>query len=223
MGKAMKKKVFYHIDEVCERLGLSLLDMTVLVSEGKIKLCTAVPGMLVEEGLYEPGPDGHEHWVLLDRSYVRGLVDLRPEDAWHVLRAGSRQISLFDAAEGRFQRIINHNGDDLSVEVTRADVGVRHEELRRYALLEDSLDEIVHQPKGSGRGSLPHYDWEAARLEACARIYFEGVPESYGALIRHVQAWFAKKGGKVPDESTMKRRLRDIWDRFGPEGAQKAA
>jgi hypothetical protein len=85
------------------------------------------------------------------------------------------------------------------------------------------LDEITPLAKGGVRGSLPHYDWEAARLEAFARIYFEGVPESFGALIRHVQAWFAKKGGKVPDESTMKRRLRDIWDRFGPEGAQKAA
>ena len=191
LGKAMKKKVFYHIDEVCERLGLSLLDMSVLVSEGKIKLCTAVPGLLVEEGLYEPGPDGCEHWTLIDRSYVRGLIDLRPEDAWHVLRAGSQLIHHLDAAEGCYRRIISRGEEDRGFAIAREDVGVRHEELRRYSLLEDSLDEIVHQPKGSGRGSLPRYDWEAARLEACARIYFEGVPESYGALIRHVQAWFA--------------------------------
>jgi hypothetical protein len=41
------------------------------------------------------------------------------------------------------------------------------------------------------------------------------VPESFGALIRHVQGWFAEKGGRVPDESTMKRRLRDVWAMFG--------
>ena len=38
--------------------------------------------------------------------------------------------------------------------------------------------------------------------------------------IRHVEAWFVSKGGKVPDESTLKRRLRNIWTKFGPEGAQ---
>jgi hypothetical protein len=38
--------------------------------------------------------------------------------------------------------------------------------------------------------------------------------------IRHVEAWFISKGGKVPDESTLKRRLRNIWTKFGPEGAQ---
>ena len=36
--------------------------------------------------------------------------------------------------------------------------------------------------------------------------------------IQHVEAWFVRKGGKVPDESTLKRRLRNIWAKFGPEG-----
>ncbi len=223
MGKALKKKVFYHIDEVCERLGLSLLDMSVLVSEGKIKLCTAVPGLLIEEGRYEVAPDGSVTRRSPSESYVRGLVDLRPEDAWYVLRTGSQVTHSLAAEAGRYRRIVSQDEYERGYSIVREEVGVRHEELKRYALLEESLDEIVHESRGSGRGSLPHYDWEAARLEAFARIYFEGVPESYGALIRHVQAWFAEKGGKVPDESTMKRRLRDIWDRFGPNAAQQAA
>ena len=53
MANPPKKKVFYQIDEVCERLGLSLLDMSVLVSERKIQLCTAVAGLLVEDGNHE--------------------------------------------------------------------------------------------------------------------------------------------------------------------------
>ena len=32
MANRPKKKFFYHIDEVCDRLGLSLLDMSVLVT-----------------------------------------------------------------------------------------------------------------------------------------------------------------------------------------------
>jgi hypothetical protein len=40
-------------------------------------------------------------------------------------------------------------------------------------------------------------------------------------LIRHMQAWFAQRGDKVPDESTLKRRLRDIWVTFRPEAKQR--
>jgi hypothetical protein len=223
MANANKKKVFYHMDEICERLGLSLLDMSVLVSEGKIKLCTAVPGVLVEEGHYEIAPDGSPTPVAADQSYVRGLVDLRPEDAWYVLRAGSQMIFWLAADDGRYRCLVSTSDDDHGYTVIREEVGVRHEELRRYALLEESLDDIAPGSKVGGRGSQPHYDWEAARLEAFRRIYFEGVPESFGALIRHIQAWFARNGGRVPDESTLKRRLRDIWAVFGPEATQKAA
>ena len=220
---APKRKVFYQIDDVCDRLGLSLLDMSVLVSEGKIKLCTAVPGVRVEEGHYEIAPDGSATCIAAVESYVRGLVDLRPEDAWHVLRSGSQVILWFAAEDGRYRRLIATSEDDHGYTVIREEVGVRHEELKRYVALEESLDEIGHGSKPGGRGSQPHYDWEAARLESFRRIYFEGVPESFGALIRHVQAWFARNGGRVPDESTLKRRLRDIWTMFGPEATQKAA
>ena len=58
MANPPKKKVFYQIDEVCQRLGLSLLDMSVLVSERKIHLCTAVAGLLVEDGHHEVALDG---------------------------------------------------------------------------------------------------------------------------------------------------------------------
>ena len=98
----------------------------------------------------------------------------------------------------------------------REEVGVPHTELLRYVALQKSLDDIEQAPRAR-RGAEDGYDWHAARLEAFRRIYFEGVPESQGALIRHVAAWFARQGPKVPDESTLKRRLRDVWAMFGPE------
>lgn len=223
MGNAPKKKVFYHIDGVCERLGLSELDISVLASEGKITLCTAVPGLLVEDGHQEAGPDGSSRHVPTGQGYVRGLVDLRPEDAWYVLRAGSQMIFWLPAEKGGYRRLVSRDEDERGYTVIREEVGVRHEELQRYAALEEALDDIAPGARAGGRGSQPHYDWEAARLEAFRRIYFEGVPESFGALIRHIQAWFAGNGGRVPDESTLKRRLRDIWAMFGPEADQRAA
>jgi hypothetical protein len=223
MPNTQKKKLFYPIDEVCDRLGLSLLDMAVLVSERKIRLSTAVPGLLVEDGHDDRSADGAPIWRPTDRQHVRGLVELHSDDAWHVLRSGSQMVFAFATGESGTRRLVDRSEDERGYVVIREEVGVRHEELQRYAALEATLEEITIGPRGGVRGSLPRYDWEAVRLEAFHRIYFEGVPESYGALIRHIQGWFEARGGAVPDESTLKRRLRDIWAAFGSEGKQSAA
>lgn len=217
MASRLKKKFFYQIDEACDRLELSLLDMAVLVGEGRIQLCATVGRLLVEDGHYEPVIDGSRMPVPGTRRHVQGLVELRPEDAWFVLRAGSQMIFWLAASDDGYRRLISTGEDDRGYTVIKEEVGVRHEELERYAATEEAGDDVSFGTKASGRGSQPTHAWDAARLEACRWIYFEGVPESFGALIRHMQAWFAERGGKVPDESTLKRRLRDIWVTFGPE------
>jgi len=224
MAKPPKKKVFYQIEEVCERLGLSLLDMAVLAGEGRIQICATVSRLLVEDGDYEAVVDGSRMPIPGARLHVQGLVELRPEDAWYVLRAGSQMIFWLAAPDGGYRRLISTGEDDRGYSVIREEVGVRHGELARYAAIEESLEDLVIDTKGRAiRGSQATYNWDAANLEAFRRIYFEGVPESYGALIRHMEAWFASKGGRVPDESTLKRRLRDIWTMFGPEAVKTAA
>lgn len=223
MAKPPKKKLFYQVDEACALLGLSLLDMAVLASERKLQLCTVVAGLVIEEGHYEPAVDNTEMPVPTDRRYVQGLVDLRPEDAWYVLRAGSQMIFWLAAPKGSYCRLISTGEDDRGYTVIRDEIGVRHDDLMRFASEQVDLDDLAVGARRSGRGSQPLYDWDAARLEACRYIYFEGVPASYGALIRHVEGWFAGRGSRVPDESTLKRRLRDIWAVFGSEAAERAA
>lgn len=223
MANTAKKKVFYQIDEVCSRLGLSMLDMAVLAGEGKIQICATVGRLLVEDGHFEVAMDDTLMPIPTERRYVQGLVGLRPEDAWYVLRAGSQMIFWLAAGEGCYRRLVSTGEDDRGYAVIRDEVGVRHEELARFAAIEESLADIGLGVKAGGRSARAPYDWEAARLEAFRRIYFEGVPESFGALIRHVKAWFASRGGRVPDESTLKRRLRDIWAMFGAEAKQQPA
>ena len=112
MPNTPKKKVFYQIDEVCERLGLSLLDMSVLVSERKIQLCTAVAGLLVEDGHYEVAVNGDTTPLPDDRSRVQGLVDLKPDDAWFVLRHGSQTIFWLAAEQGCYRRLVSTSEED---------------------------------------------------------------------------------------------------------------
>lgn len=223
MAKPPKKKLFYQVDEACALLGLSLLDMAVLASERKLQLCTAVASLLVEEGDYEIAGDGARVPIPTARRRVQGLVDLRPPDAWFVLRQGSETIFWLAAPEDSYCRLISNGEEDRGYTVIRDEIGLRHDELMRFAAEQVELDDLAAGARRSGRGSQPLYDWDAARLEACRYIYFEGVPASYGALIRHVEEWFAGRGSRVPDESTLKRRLRDIWAVFGSEAAETAA
>jgi len=223
MATPPKKKVFYQIDEACSLLGLSLLDMAVLASERKIQLCAAVVSLVIEEGDYDVALDGDRIPIPTARRRVQGLVDLQPDDAWFVLRQGSQTIFWLAASPDSYRQLVSTGDEDRGYTVIRDEIGLRHEELVRYAAEQVALEDLAPGRRASNRGSQPIYDWDAARLEAFRRIYFEGVPPSFGALIRHVQAWFAEKGGRVPDESTLKRRLRDIWALFGSEAEQKAA
>jgi hypothetical protein len=218
-----KTKIFYQIDEACERLGLSALDIAVLVAEGKVTLSTAVGGLLVEEGAYEEDVNGQPFRIPEREVHVRGLVDLLPHDGWHALRHGSQVIFWLASDPTAYRRLVSRTEEDRGHTILREELGLRHEELVRLQAQLGAADDAPARAGAAGRPSNSPYEWEAARLEACRWIYFEGVPASFGALIRHVQAWFAARGGKVPDESTLKRRLRDIWATFAPEAKPGAA
>ena len=223
MPATPKNKLFYQIHEAKERLGLSMLDMAVLVAERKLLLSAALGGILVEDGILQEQLDFGCTYLPLSQNFVHGLVDLRPEDGWEVLRAGSHTINLLTAEEGHYRRLINNKSQALGRLVTREDVGLRHEELMRYVVLEQSLENVAPSSRPEKRRAPSAYDWEEVQLEAFRLVYFDGVPPSYGALIRHIQGWYIAKGGRVPDESTLKRRLRKFWTIFGPEAQDKAA
>ena len=93
----------------------------------------------------------------------------------------------------------------------------------RSVVLEQSLEHTAPVGRPEKRRTPTAYDWEEAQLEAFRLVYFDGVPPSFGALIRHIQGWYIAKGGRVPDESTLKRRLRKFWTIFGPEARDQAA
>jgi hypothetical protein len=66
---------------------------------------------------------------------------------------------------------------------------------------------------GAGPGALSPYDWDGMYVAMIKRIYEQGLPATQAELIGELQDWFADaaESGEVPDESTIRRRLRPFW------------
>lgn len=215
------RKLFYDLSDAGRRLDLSLVDIGALVVERQLRVCTPAAGLLVEFGLWENEGSVDQYAVAEEVRVVSGLVDLRPQDALAIIRSGSAPIELLDAPTGSYRRIIRTEGDPPGLAIRRDELGVRHEVLQKLA------DEFGIDLGGAMAlprlGALRTHDWDACMLEVFRLFYFEGVPESKAALIRHVQAWFASQAQKVPDESTLQKKLKDIWAMFAPEARKRKA
>jgi len=215
------RKLFYDLSDAGRRLDLTLVDIGALVVERQLRVCTPAAGLLVEFGLWENEGSVDQYAVAEEVREVSGLVDLRPQDALAIIRSGSAPIEFLDAPGGSYRRIIRTEGDPPGLAVRRDELGVRHEVLQKLA------DEFGIDLGGAMAlprlGALRTHDWDACMLEVFRLFYFEGVPESKAALIRHVQAWFASQGMKVPDESTLQKKLKDIWAMFAPEARKRKA
>ena len=66
---------------------------------------------------------------------------------------------------------------------------------------------------GGGTGALSPYDWEGMYVALLKRVHEHGIPETQAELIGDLQDWFADmaENGEIPDESTIRRRLRPFW------------
>lgn len=215
------RKLFYDLSDAGRRLDLSLADIGALVVERQMRLCTPAAGLLVEFGLWENEGSVDQYAVAEAVREVSGLVDLRPQDALLIIRSGSAAIEFLDAPSGSYRRIIRTEGDPPRLAVRRDELGVRHEVLQKLA--EEFGIDLAITTTLPRLGALRTHDWDACMLEVFRLFYFEGVPESKAALIRHVQAWFASRGQKVPDESTLQKKLKDIWAMFAPEARKRSA
>lgn len=215
------RKLFYDLSDAGRRLDLSLVDIGALVVERQMRLCTPAAGLLVEFGLWENEGSVDQYAVAEAVREVSGLVDLRPQDALLIIRSGSAAIEFLDAPSGSYRRIIRTEGDPPRLAVRRDELGVRHEVLQKLA--EEFGIDLAITTTLPRLGALRTHDWDACMLEVFRLFYFEGVPESKAALIRHVQAWFASRGHKVPDESTLQKKLKDIWAMFAPEARKRSA
>jgi hypothetical protein len=223
MRSSTAHKRFFSIDDVSERFGLTLIDMGVLVAERQLRLSVPVVALPVEVGDIEELDEGQWCSIPTGYRYLNGLVDLLPHDGWIVLRNGSAVIDHLDAEPGQYVRIGGRDPDHPGLEVTRDELGVRLAEWQRLEAQAAESSAPVIEVLPRRRGAQPTHNWDAFWIETCRLLFFDGVPPSQAALIRHLQAWFAAQGKKVPDESTLKRKLKPLWDLVAPEARRAAS
>jgi hypothetical protein len=230
MAARMRRKPFYRLEEVCERWGMSTGDIAAFVMAKELIVSIATAGVLIEEGIVDANAAGSPHHVPAGLFMRSGLIDLHGNDAWVVLQRGSHQIEQLPAAPGQYVRLCMSGGMPDPVEVLVQDLIVRHAELERFEGAqsltpsnEDApMSAVVVLPSRS-RGVQPTHDWEACWIEICRTLYFDGVPENQAALVRRLQDWFQAQGRKVPDESTLKKKVKAVWRVFAPEAERKSA
>jgi hypothetical protein len=95
-------KPFYRMEEICQRWGMTLVDLEAFVFAGELTLSVQVVDLAIEQGLLEPSPDGSLCRLSQGTEYVTGLFDLRAADASRVLRRGKDQVRQFAAKRGEY-------------------------------------------------------------------------------------------------------------------------
>lgn len=142
---------------------------------------------------------------------IGGLVQVNIADVLQMFRrvgaseatATLRRIAPFEGGEWIY---ITEPAAGIVIHST--DLLVPGQDVQRYEDERDLLRRSAHSA-----GSTPRYDWDAMYAWLFKRINDDGLPESQAALVAELQNWFIRnaKSGKIPDDSTIRKRIIIIW------------
>jgi hypothetical protein len=190
---ALPPRVFFTLHETAARWGCTIADIAGWVSDGKLDMLTGISA------------------VTCGSDRVSGRVIISPMDILPMFRrcgTGPTVVNLMrikpDAAEDWVY--ITEPCDGVAVSI--ADLQITGPEVLRFEEEHDLLRRV-----GGGAGSVSPYDWEGMYLTVIRRVHEKGLPATQSEFIVELQDWFTEvaKNGEVPDESTIRRRLRPIW------------
>lgn len=190
---ALPPRAFFTLHETASRWGCTIADIAGWAAEGKFDIVTGIP------------------LAVCDEEKVSGKITLSPMDMLPLFRrsgTGPTAIKLLrmKPEPGRDWAYVTEPAD--GVEVSIADLLISGEDVLRFEDEYDLLRRI-----GGGTGALSPYDWEGMYVAMIKRIHEHGIPATQAELIGELQEWFADvaENGEVPEESTIRRRLRPFW------------
>lgn len=209
------KKPFYEIEEVLERWQMTRQDILAFVLSDQLTISITAAGLPITYGHYEEIDAGEYARIPIGCKWVIGTIDLQPADAWQTMRYGKTTVKHFRSEKDSFQEISETRALDghaiatHDLVVTRAEV----ERFERQQMM--SFQPIIEKR----RGARQRYDWESFYIEAAVVVYAEGVPETQVEFVSRMSDWFSAQGQTCPDDSTIKKKLKPLWQRLRQEDA----
>lgn len=219
MASLILRKPCYGVAELCQRWGVSELDIAHFALVGELTLSATVTNLPVEEGSIEEMD--HGQWVDIPENYrrVSGTLDLFAENAWTALTQGWVDVHAFKAPKGHYVCVRPLTDEDGYHRITKDRLVVRHDELLRFeAVQAEPAPAVAEVVRTSVRGALPQYDWDAFWCEAAASLHMDGIPNTQAEMIRRMEAWFAARG-QFPEKTTIRRKVSLLWRRIHQEAA----
>ncbi len=209
MGGRIVRKPCYGLAEVCERWGVTELDVANFVAANELTL-SVVAGLAVEKGSIEGMDDRNWFHVPEERCYLPGAADLRKAEP-------ARYMSITDRGE-----------ETGTIAVARERLVVRHAERVRFEAAQEvgaaaaSSGAVPAAPQPTARGAAPRYGWDAFWAKALVSMFQDGPPATLAEYVRRMEAWFADRG-EHPDSSTIRKRLNQPRRRIAPQLERRRA
>lgn len=207
------RKPFYHIDEILERWSMSERDIMSFVLAGSLTVSATVAGLRVTCGICRPSAAGVTDRIASSHCYIIGIVPLQGCDAWRVMRQGEFSITALQAPSDEFAMIDNAAGNNQHV-VGKSDLVIGLEELIRFEKANPALADHAGSGEGNRRGAPSKYEWDDIWVELCTMIFLDGLPSTQAELVQHIASWLEDQGKRVPDDSTIKKKIRPLWQRL---------
>jgi hypothetical protein len=190
---ALPPRAFFTLYETATRWGCTIADLAGWASEGKLNIVTGIPLAIC-------GPDK-----------VSRKISISPMDMLPLFRrSGTGPTTI------HLMRVKPECGSDWAyvtepvggITVSIADLLISGHDVLRFEDEHDLLRRV-----GGGTGALSPYDWEGMYVALTRRVHEHGLPGTQTELIAEMQDWFGDvaESGDVPDESTIRRRLRPFW------------
>jgi len=190
---ALPPRAFFTLHETASRWGCTIADIAGWAAVGKLDIVTGIP------------------LAICGTDKVSGKVFVSPMDMLPLFRrsgTGPTSIKLLRVKPDPGADWIYVTEPADGVEVSIADLLISGQDVLRFEDEYDLLRRI-----GGGTGALSPYDWEGMYVAMIKRIHEHGLPATQAELIGELQEWFGNvaESGDVPDESTIRRRLRPFW------------
>ena len=190
---ALPPRVFFTLHETAARWGCTIADIAGWVSDGKLDILTGISA------------------VTCGSDRVSGKVTISPMDILPMFRrcgTGPTVIKLMRIKPAASEDWLYITEPRDGVAVSIADLQITGLEVLRFEEEHDLLRRV-----GGGAGSVSPYDWDGMYMTIILRVHEKGLPATQSDLVAELQDWFGEvaQNGEVPDESTIRRRVRPIW------------